>query len=147
MIPIQGYYKIAVKMYQVPIRVLDVVYSNVNGIDTRTLNARRTIQAAINPAKASDIVREFGSPSSQGFVRVWTEETLYSDEESDPGDTRRQSFFQYEGDIFRVSSTPTWNPQTSINIYVGKKHFAQDSYVASGLTIQQYFLGDDWEQA
>lgn len=120
---------IAVSMLSVPIAVTDVSYNAVNGIDRQTIDATRTIDAAVDASNSRRIEQIFGGSVSDGSIMIYiTDEDveLYFIDIYAEGTSRRQSFVVYGRYQYRVTTVADWTAQAGMKIYLAERHITQD---------------------
>lgn len=115
--------QLAIAMYSVPVEVADYSYLPVRGIDTRTLDGERTIEAAVELG-ARRLEQIFGGTVADGDIGLYTSVELYYPipENND----RRQSFVRYKGFMYRIVDQTDYTDQTGTFIYRGTRHVEQD---------------------
>jgi hypothetical protein len=127
-LPLPQIFGLAVSLFHHPggIEVTDVQYEKQGSRDVQNVERQRNIAAAVDKGGAKRLENIFGGSVADGDVGLWTSETLYIADVYEPGEPQRQSFFVYEGLTYRVCGKDPWKGQTGQDIYLGKRHVAQE---------------------
>lgn len=125
-LPLTGLIGIGLSFYLIPVSIVDTQYTNVDGNDVQSIVESRTIQAAVDPSNSRQLENIFGGNVSDGDIGIYTQDTLYIDDQYDTGSRGKQSYITFQNFKYRVVNVADWAAQAGMKVYLAKRHVKQD---------------------